>query len=377
MVAFEGAPEGLYMQGLQKLKAALPGLTIQTADDFDVIYFLSGGSEQKAIKLLQSNIPNYVLAYRDNNAWAAAAEVKAWSVNHGIQTRLIRLEDLTTYDDFINMVIVRRALQQLHGKRIGLIGEVSDWLVASGTSADRLQQVLGIQLVNLPYDELPDYLSFESEPEFIEAFPSLKTQHKELSSVYGFLKNVVTEHSLDAITIQCFKMVNERAVTACLPLSLLTSRGVLSGCEGDIVSIASMMLLKALTCQTPWMANLVAVENDHVLFAHCTAPLQLARNIAIDTHFETGLSAAITAELEMDELTVFRMNEGLSKMFVAEGVVKSSPSYDWACRTQLEVTMNTEMLTQLKEEPLGNHHLIIKGRHAALIEEFGRLLNHH
>jgi len=381
VVAFEGAPESLYDQGLQKLKAALPAHDIQySEDEYDLLYLISGGSEQKAIKLLHKGLPNYIVAFRENNAWAAASEVKAWAVNHRFQLRLTRLEDLPHQADLIdNMVGVRRALKQLNGKRLGLIGEVSDWLVASTVSPERLKQVMGIELVRLAYDDLPDYLSFNADPEFLAAFPTLRSQHNELSSVYQFLKNTIHEHSLDAITIQCFRMVREKSVTACLPLSLLTARGILSGCEGDIVSIASMMLLKELTGETPWMANLVAVESDHVLFAHCTAPLQLAKEVTIDSHYETGLSAAVKAELDLNEVTIFRMNEALDRVFVAEGMVKASPAYDWACRTQIEVACSAHDLLLLKEHPLGNHHLIIAGNHKRLITEYVKTLGelHH
>lgn len=58
----------------------------------------------------------------------------------------------------------------------------------------------------------------------------------------GFLKEVICTNQLDAITLECFDMVNNHSVTACLALALLNSRGVVAGCEGDLVSLPGMRL---------------------------------------------------------------------------------------------------------------------------------------
>ncbi len=42
------------------------------------------------------------------------------------------------------LLAVKQALRDLQGKKLGLIGEVSEWLVASTVPAGRLQSVLGI-----------------------------------------------------------------------------------------------------------------------------------------------------------------------------------------------------------------------------------------
>jgi L-fucose isomerase-like protein len=248
-----------------------------------------------------------------------------------------------------------------------LIGEVSDWLVASDITGKKLQEVLGIELVQLDYDKLPDYLSFPADEQFLKMFTHLTAQHSELGSISSFLKDTLDKHHLDALTIQCFKMVREKHVTACLPVALCNYNGIPAGCEGDITSIVSIMLVKELTGQIAWMANMAAVHPDSIFMAHCTVPVQLASSYEIMTHYETDESAALAASMDLEEVTIFRMSNNLDKAFVAEGVIIDRPSRPGACRTQIEVSLSKDDISKLVESPLGNHHLVIKGHVGKLL----------
>ncbi len=48
----------------------------------DIIIFMSGGSERKAISMMQPGHPVLLLSIKGNNAYAAATEVMAWAVNN-------------------------------------------------------------------------------------------------------------------------------------------------------------------------------------------------------------------------------------------------------------------------------------------------------
>ena len=99
------------------------------------------------------------------------------------------------------------------------------------------------------------------------------------------------------------------------------------------------MLLKELTGHIAWMANMVKVETDKILLAHCTVPLQYAKKTTINSHFETQLSAAVEADLNFDTVTLYRMNQQLDQVFIATGKVVGTPKNPDACRTQIEVAL--------------------------------------
>jgi L-fucose isomerase-like protein len=112
------------------------------------------------------------------------------------------------------------------------------------------------------------------------------------------------------------------------------------------------------------MANLTKVSSDCVRFAHCTAPTALLDHFEVDTHFETGLGTAVAGKFTKGNITVFRLDNSLSKAFVSEGQVLSTHKSDFACRTQIELCIPKDDAAILKHHPLGNHHLIVPGSFA-------------
>lgn len=335
----------------------------------DVIHFVSGGSEHAAVSGLKPGRAALLLAGYAGNAFAAAMEVTAWANSREVPVRLLSLEEAESSSILKEMDRVCGAYRGLEGKRAGLVGEVSHWLVASSVQKDHAREKLGLDLVHLPWADLPDYDTFPPDPELLEVFREHGPEKlAREAGILGFLKEVINSHRLDALTLECFTMVKDRDVTACLSVGLLNGKGFPAGCEGDLVSLAGMMLAKELTGVVPWMANVAAIQGGRILFAHCTVPLNLVDGFRVDTHFETGKSAAIHGETNMEKVTVFRLNETLDKAYVAEGEIVSRPGHGFACRTQSEVVLSPSDHEKLKNKPLGNHHLLLPGWHKGLLE---------
>jgi len=371
IVAFNGAPNEMIEEARKQLQQLLilQGFSMEQLATAEYIYFISGGSEQQAIRLLKHGTLNLLVAGSGNNAWASATEVKAYATQHSFQAQLIAVYADDFAEQLRQWLRVKQAFDNLSGQRLGLIGKVSEWLVASSPESSLLRQRFGIELVELDYDRLPDYLTNEPDPQFIEAFPKNTIQPSALASISGFLKQTLTNYKLDALTLQCFRMVRERSVTACLPVALLNFNGIPAGCEGDLISIAGIMFLKALTGDIAWMANMVRVNQDSILLAHCTAPLQYAGKHAVTSHYETDLSAALQAELNFEKVTLLRMNEQMNKAFLAIGNVIQRPKYADACRTQIEVSISKSSRNHLINNPLGNHHLVLPGDYFDIIQK--------
>lgn len=139
------------------------------------------------------------------------------------------------------------------------------------------------------------------------------------------------------------------------------------GCEGDLVSIAGMMLLKEITAHIPWMANLAGIKGNSALLAHCTAPTDLLADFSIQTHFETDKGTAIQGYFEEDRVTLFRFDNKLSRAFLTTGSITDRPTFPFACRTQILVELPAQAMKSLKENPLGNHHLVLPGDASGLL----------
>ncbi len=372
-IAHRQASDDFIENGYSHFASTFPDLEWERGDGSpDVILFLSGGSELEAIRHLQTDRFTLLLAGFHDNAFAAAMEVKAWAIERNVPVMLLSLHDMDKDAAVVSVVYqyarVCKAFEGLQGKRAGLIGKVSHWLVASAVPAEVFLQVLGVKLIDLPWEMLPEYNSFLPDKDFLEVFDKYRPGKLEKEAgVHAFLKQLMITHRLDALTPECFDMANNDDVTACLSLALFNSEGIPAACEGDLVSLAGMMLAQVLTGQIPWMANVAAINKESVLFAHCTAPINMLAGVSVNTHFETDKSAAIQGRIAAEEVTVFRLNEKLNKAFVASGQVIARPDHSFACRTQTEISMDAACIKIMSERPLGNHHLILPGDQTSLL----------
>lgn len=367
--AHRGAMATAGVEAAVCLRDLIPGQRFETTDERpDVILFLSGGSERRAIELADPERPVLLLGIRGNNAYAAATEVMAWMVNNN---RIAMLADAT---DAAGSGLIDRwrrvagASEKLNGSRAGLIGTVSEWLVASDVSGETLRTRFGVELAGLPWKELPDYSNLEPDTCLLNRFrPESPEGIDDAARVLTLLRRVIFENRLDAIGVECFSLVQQRKVTACLALAQLCSEGTVAACEGDLASMAGMMAGKALTGKVPWMANTTRLTGNSLILSHCTAPFDFVSDVELPSHYETGWSLAVDGSINATDVTIFRFSDTLARAFIATGRVVSRPRLSDACRTQVEVELPMESIRLLKENPLGNHLLMLAGDHSELI----------
>ena len=369
LLAFANADDGVYTRGKKRFLNVLNKDQVEFVDEHpDLMIFLTGGSERAAISLVEEYKFYLMLASKDDNSYASATEVKAWCNQNHIYTCLADLDQPelpSLVEDFYH---VKNGLLRLKGKRLGQIGNVSDWLVASSISPFVLSTRLGIELVRLEWPELPPRDNLSSPGYFVEAYagPGKRIDSakvEEAGKVYEQLARAISKHNLQAITVECFPLVNECKVSACLALSKFNGDLLPAGCEGDICSAAGMMLAREVCGIVPWMANTVSVGNKAGLFAHCAVPLNMLKDFTLDTHFETDEGLAVQGNLSAKDVTIFRLENTLNRIFITKAAVKRIPKMKSACRTQVEVALSDSAINYFRNDPFGNHHLIIPGNH--------------
>ena len=384
LLAYPGASEEVYQQGAEKFTQLLDRQYVEFVDQHpDVIFFLAGGSERAAADVLEPGRFYTLIAFQEGNSYAAATEVKAYYNQHGIQSVLLDFDSRGTRVFVSTLYQAIKGINQIRGQRLGLIGTVSDWLIASAIDPSLLQVKLGIELKNILWSQLPSYKEQQPAKELLHAFRNENSSDRqdagepnleETARVYTLLKECIEREQLDAITVECFSLVTKHAVTACLPLGKLNADGLPAGCEGDLVSIVGMMLAKEVTGVIPWMANTAKILGDMCLFAHCTISPGLLTDYSILTHFETGKGTAIQGNFREEEVTVLRLNNTLDRAFITPGKVLRRPRYENACRTQIEVKLPPSAVQALREDPLGNHHLLLPNDHTEVLSLACRIL---
>lgn len=356
--------QGNFMEKIAKRieKLIEPGNYSLSGKDPDVLFFSTGGTEPIAKEIVSPGHFYLLVGSQYDNSYASATEVKAYLDEANIPSLLLDEDEAITTTILNNFLVVKRALKNLKGKRLGLIGQISDWLISSKIHPNILKEKLGIHLCKIPWSELPHFSEFTTSDAFFSMFRGNTNKYlTKTGQVSALLMHIIESRNLDAITIECFPMVKKEQVTACLPLAMLNSMGIPAGCEGDLTAIAGMMLCKELTGVIPWMANINKVTNEVCMFSHCTIAPGLVSGFSVESHFETGVGTAIQGEFQENFITVFRFDRHLKKAFIANAPVTGKPKRDTACRTQLEVKLQENDVKLLQNYPLGNHHLIFPG----------------
>ena len=191
----------------------------------------------------------------------------------------------------------------------------------------------------------------------------------EAAKAYLAIKRICQEERLDAMTIRCFDIVKACGTTSCLALALLNDEGIVAGCEGDMQTLMSMYLAKRLCGEAAFMANPSNLTDETSMLAHCTIPLTMCEETIVRSHFESGIGVAIQGQLPLTDYTLFKWGgPKMDRYFVTEAKAIEAPYSNHFCRTQ--ITLNVNLKSYLLQHSIGNHHVIIRGRHANEIRQF-------
>ncbi len=377
LLAFKNAPESVFSNAKNRIEKIISSEKYIITDiNPDILFFLSGGSELSASQSANIERFNILIGSRHDNSYASATEVKALLNAKGIRSLLLDEEEFETKEFLSNFLKVKEGLEKLNNSRLGQIGKISDWLVSSTISDKLLKEKLGIHLIEIPWDKISHFSNYSVSSDFLSAFDGKgEIDLSDTSRVNEMLTDVIKKWNLDAITVECFPLVQNEGVTACLPLSLFNDLGIPAGCEGDLTAIVGMMLGKEIAGTIPWIANINKVSEEYCLFSHCTIARDLVDNYSVTTHFETGKGSAIAGNFKNDIITIFRVDNSLSNAFIAIAHIEDRPNSCTSCRTQIKVKLSANKVRSLKDIPLGNHHLIFSGNHVNLLSVLCNMLN--
>ena len=317
-----------------------------------LIYVRTGGTEGIFRQLLpelqkRSSHPFYLLTSGKSNSLAASMEILSYLRQHQLQGEIIHgsVDYIKRRIDLLTQVA--SAKTRLKGCRLGVIGEPSDWLISSAADYERVKSLLGIELIDIPMKELLETLGSTPMTTPKESSETEKIQQAlpGANQIYLALKQLTERYQLQGFTLRCFDLLSAVKNTGCLALAKLNSEGYVAGCEGDVPAMLSMMISRALTGVSGFQANPARInpETGEMLFAHCTIP---------------------------GSVTLFKVSGNLSRNFIQEGELTDNQAQPDLCRTQQIIRLDAPSQTQyFLTNPIGNHHIIIPGRHKSALEE--------
>lgn len=363
-----------------------------------VVLVESGGTERTIIGLWKKRLetaakaPVLLVAHPGGNSLPASLEALARLRQDGLTGRVLYLDGpgdeagLVAVSEAVRDVDAWRRLRQA---RIGVVGSPSGWLVASSPDPSVVRTTWGPHISPVSLDRLTEAIRTEAAASDRDPGDSVETGAAEVVEpgttdiataelVHAAVEHIVEQHGLTGVALRCFDLVEELGTTGCVALSRLADSGVAAGCEGDVVSTVAMLWIKLLLDKTSWMANPASVDAaaNSLVLAHCTVPRSMIDGYTLRSHFESGKGVAIEGALAEGAVTLVRIGgKSMTELWLAEGEVLPAGRSDDMCRTQVELQLTGGgTVTDLLERPLGNHLVLVRGRHAARLHAWWEMM---
>ena len=394
------------------------GIESATGQVVNVAYILTGGTESLFIKLFGENCSRLgniaIISDAYHNSLAASQEICTWLYDNGVQHRHIHIP-LHSPDATLNrlptllcaespapqrtechseVAAIREGaeaatadalVKALGGCTIGLIGEASPWLIASGIDKEALSERCGVSFREisigtlaykyLGYRELwkNHTLSAGARAELDEVLCrfscSLEGDRtaEDLSDaaiMYLALASLCKKERLDAVTVKCFDLLSSCKTTACLALALLNDNGIIAGCEGDIPSICTMLAIYKALGRPSFMANPASIDSDNLSidFAHCTIPTVMVESCTLPSHFESGIGIGINGEVPLGNYTLCKLSgKTLERSLICNGRLVKGEYLSNRCRTQVRFIFESKAeFDAFCKARVGNHIILFK-----------------
>lgn len=371
---------------------------IAALNNFTVVFIESGGSEEKFLQILDK-LPKPIVIISDSyhNSLPASIEICSWLHNNNIMFKHLNIPAIPSNkylleisEELTHLETIQCGLNRISKYNIALIGDESPWLIASKIDKERVQDLYGVIFIEIDTKEIVRLFNSEhaADNHSLQLIEKLSEHKEETISdysiheavrLYNVLNKLCKEQSINALTVKCFDFLDTCHTTACLALSLLNDSGVVSGCEGDIPALWSMIIAKEICGSVSFMTNPSSIERTDrsVDFAHCTAPTSIGDSFSLTTHYESQIGVGIAVNVALGKFILFKCaGDALDKFYLFKGEVVQNTAVQERCRTQVKfIFKEKEELDNYLESHLGNHAILIPGKHKSILRTYIELIN--
>lgn len=333
--------------------------------DCVVIVPMSGAVQQRILNIA-SHFRGTVLygAYISGNASHSAGQdmmranaaptlMDTWAVLH---RRSLHTLLALNQADLAEKLRVLEAYCYVDGATVLKIGQTEPWVVSNASDTRFYEDRFGVKIVPVAQEEL-ESMFVGTTREQAKKYYDWFTGHSQgcveptqddlwnASRMACALVTLLEKYHATAAALACFNLLRT-GTNACLGVSYINNNTDMSvGCECDMDSTITMLLMKKLTDTRLWMANPGLHPDGTINFSHCTSPIcctGTAAHCILRSHHESGIGVSLQVTMpENCRVTACRISNDASDMTINLGL--SVPgAYEEACRSQMYVRFDDE-----------------------------------
>ncbi|MCR5709737.1 MAG: hypothetical protein K6G79_04575 [Bacteroidales bacterium] len=370
-------------------------------DTSRTVCFIATGGTEEIFKDYLETIPRPVMLLSDglHNSFAASLEIKTWLTAQGVPSTLFNapLDSSPEFFESLGKRIFgsftaeplelgdpvptfpKNVLKSFEKTKIGLVGGASGWLISSEVDIPAVESRYGVKFEEIPLSEIESrYAGIAGEDPGIDGIVERMERYltgdrhagdlRDAARMYLALKGMCTEHSLGALTLKCFGILNSCRTTACLGFSLLNDEGIVAGCEGDIPALWTMLYVRHAFGEEAFMANPASSSRRELTvdFAHCTIPLGMVHGYRLPSHFESRTGIGIAGSVPSGRYCIIKISgTKLDRYYSSEGDIIMNTNIPQRCRTQVRFRFPSE-------EEFDRFFRVSKGNHIILCRASGQ-----
>jgi hypothetical protein len=200
---------------------------------------------------------------------------------------------------------------------------------------------------------------------------------------YFTLKRIVEAEQADAVMMNCLGGLRKphQHVPPCIGFMSLRDEGIAAGCQSDLNSTLTMMLVQELFDRPGFQQNAAMdTEANHFFGAHCTSASKMngvgtpSEPYILRTHNEAGWGCVPQVLFPPGQevtMALYLAGEKPQMLIYTGEVVRCYPKAPGGCRTNVEMTINeVQDVCDVK----GMHQIIFYGNHAQGLRTFCRMV---
>lgn len=341
------------------------------------VYFIASGGAERGFETVfrETKEPYILLTTPAYNSLAAAMEIMGFLQEKGLRGEILHGSPKAIAKRLAILKRVAAAKERLAHMKLGCFGEPGG-LIASNVDFQKLKEASGIECALFDLQEVVEEYQKGgyAENQYTKDLKGKGYKPEEIEkalNVYGALKRLIAKYALDGVSVKCFDLLDKIHTTGCLALAILNAEGIPAACEGDQKSLVSMAILEALTGQAGFMANPSCMdpETSEIIFAHCTLPIDMPDRYNLMTHFESGIGVAVSGDLAPQVMTIFKCDSTFTRYYAGQAELIETLHRSDLCRSQMRLKV-LNGTNYFQNNPISNHHMIIKGDWKDVIDEF-------
>lgn len=358
--------------------------------EFLIAYSTARRKGQKVVGVSSSNLEDVAAAARtflELKKPGATAEDWLRVAARAVQDRFAPPGDLSCKDDAVR-ADPAGCLPRLKGKKLLVVG--GGWGMPGSGKA--IEEVLGIRVVPIRFEELHQAYEAADREEsdrvagrwmkeaerLVEPTPE---EIRKSGAMYVGMKELLKRHGAEGISINCLGGFYGGKIKAypCLGFSELNDAGLVGGCEGDLRSASTMMVLGALVGRPGFISDpVIDTSKNRIIYAHCVAPTKVfgpegPRNpYHLRSHSEDRKGAALRSLLPLGHMTTtLEIKAETREVLIHQGKSVENVDQDMACRTKLAVEVKGDIDRLMREwDQWGWHRVTVYGDVLGAIREF-------